>query len=443
MSVPTQRMSLGAGLSASYSYQTPNRLGSYANGFVSTDTIAASVWAGDSTTALCTPAVAWGGTAANGTVYTAATGAPITLWTITLAAADAGALSPGTYRLRVTATHGTATAWLWDGLLDVAGSPGTGTISGLITLTYAEQALSRFRLSRAERDFLPSIIQAASDGVRKWCGQRDFTRTTYAEEHVAELNGYIALRQYPCNSIGRIRGYPQTVLTARADNSVNQQAWINYPTTGDWASGNLTFTGIVLNTVASGVTTATPLLFATYPTIGALASAIAAVSSWSSYTTPVYALYPTTDLSPPGGVTAQGAMDESGVEFRAYTEDLALCRVDNKSGMVWVGRRRVGTAYGPRWGEDYEVLEDLGGGPVGRVQVTYDAGFATIPSPLQMATAELVKAIVERLRTDHQLMSESIGGQGNRFYQVASDLVGFLPKPVLQAISLYRRIGAR
>ena len=111
--------------------------------------------------------------------------------------------------------------------------------------------------------------------------------------------------------------------------------------------------------------------------------------------------------------------------------------------MLWVGRRRISTSFGPRWGEDWETIEDLGGTPVGRVQVTYDAGFTTIPTPVQFATAELTKALFERLRANHMLTSEAIGGAGSRAYQIAGELVGMLPKPVLQATSLWRRIGVR
>ena len=72
------------------------------------------------------------------------------------------------------------------------------------------------------------------------------------------------------------------------------------------------------------------------------------------------------------------------------------------------------------------------------MKVTYDAGFTIIPAPVQLACAELTKAIIERFRQDHQLESENISGAGSQAYKIAVPLIGFLPRPVLQGISLYR-----
>lgn len=439
---PPLRMDVAAGTTADWPWQTPNRDGTFGCGFVSTDAITAKVWAGDSTTVLCTPSVAWGGTL-NGVTYTAATGALITLWTITLGPSDAAGLAPGVYRLQVFGSHGGATGRLWDGLLEVRDSAGSGTVSGLITLTYAESALTRTRLSREERDFLPTLVTIASDEIVKWCGQRDFIRQTYTEEYTAELDGRVMLRQMPVNNVTRIMGYPQTVLCITGDTGSMQQAWISYSTTGDWYTNTLAFTGLVLNSVSAGVLSTTPILFAGYPTLAQLAAAIGAVPGWTANTQGGFAALPTTVLQPPGGVTAQGALSDDGVELQGYTEDLTTCRVDNAIGALWVGRRRiVGTTMG-RWGPEEAILDDVGGDLIGRVQVTYDAGFTVVPSVVQHATAMVVKGLVEEARHDHALLSESISGAGSRAYQMAEALVMGLPKPVLQRLSQYRIPRAR
>jgi hypothetical protein len=438
MARPTPRIRVVQGADLDRTWQTPNPDGSVGNVFVAGDPITAVVWMGDQEAVLATPAVVWGSQA-----VAAALGAPQTIWTIQLHASDTATIAPGRYRLQVFGTHSGRKGTLFDGLLDVADTAGTTVATDLITLTYAESACSRLRLIASERDFLPSLVAAASDTVRKWCGQRDFTRQTYVEEHQVELNGYVALRQYPVNNVTRIRGYPQTVLTISADPGVNQQAWIDYTTAGDWASGTLAYTGITLNWIQSGTAGSAPFLFTTYPTVGALQAAIAATAGWSAQTTAPFSLYPTSDLSPPGGLTSQGAIDDTGAEIRAYTEDLTLSRLDNRTGMLWCGRRRSGSAYGQRWGEDWEVLDESGGAPIGRIQVSYDAGFATVPAPVQLATAELVKALVERFRRDHGLSTESVSGAGSHAYSVAAELMGMLPVPVRQSLSLYRRISAR
>jgi hypothetical protein len=435
-------MNVAAGTQADWPWQTPNRDGTFGCGFISSDAITASVWAGDSTTVLATPSVVWGGTLA-GVTYTAAQGAPITLWTITLGPSDAAGLPPGVYRCQVFGTHNGAKGRLWDGLLDVVDSAGSSSQGGLITLTFAGSALTRTRLSREERDFLPSLITIASDEVVKWCGQRDFIRQTYTEEYTAELDGRVMLRQMPVNNVLRILGYPQTVLCITGSTGSMQQAWISYTTTGDWYTNTLSFTGIVLNSVSSGVSSSTTLSFASYTTIAQLAAAIGSVAGWTANVQGAFGLLPVTALQPPGGITAQGALDDDGVELQAYTEDLTTCRVDNAIGALWVGRRRiVGTVMG-RWGPEEAILDDVNGDLIGRVQVTYDAGFTVVPSVVQHATAMIVKGLVEEARHDHALLSESISGAGSRAYQVAADLVMGLPRPVIQRLSQYRMARAR
>jgi hypothetical protein len=445
---PPPRMHVGAGLAADYSFQTPARVPNpdgtpnFANGFVSADSIQATVWAGDGTTGLASPAVVWGGTL-QGVAYEPLAGAPITLWTITLGANDAGGLAPGVYRLRVTATHNSKTGWLWDGLLDVADSPGGAVGTGLITLTYAESALTRLRLSREERDFLPYLVTVASDEIVKWCLQRDFIRQTYTEEYRAELNGYVALRQMPVNNVLRIRGYPQTVLSVSGIPGTCQEAWLSYTTSGDWYTNTLVYTGIVLTSISNGITTTTPILFASCVTINDLATQISATPGFQAYTEGVFGLLPIGDLAPPGGVVAQGCLDDDGAELVAYTEDLTCSRLDNALGMLWVGRHRIsGTTQG-RWGPEEGLLDDTNGDFIGRVQVTYDAGFTVVPSVVQHATAMLVKALVEESRINHMLMSESISGAGSRAYAVAAELMTGLPRPVLQRLSQYRMLRAR
>ena len=75
--------------------------------------------------------------------------------------------------------------------------------------------------------------------------------------------------------------------------------------------------------------------------------------------------------------------------------------------------------------------------------MTYDAGFDAIPTPVQLATAELTKAMVERFRVDHMLSNESIGGAGSRAYAIAAELVGALPKPVREGLSKFMAIRVK
>jgi hypothetical protein len=439
--MPQARLKVVQGLARDFSYQTPNADGTYGCGFTSADGISAKVWVGDSEAVLATPTVAWGG-AIGAITYTAAQGAPITLWTISFNSADTASLTPGVYRCQVYATHGQRTGALFDGLLEVLATPGSGTDSDLVSFTEVETVLAPLRLKEVEREMITLLKAEASDAIRKWCGQRDFTRQTYTEEYVPELNGYCALRQMPVNNVTRIRGYLQTVMTISAQPGAFQHAWISYQTSGDWYTNTLSYTGLILNSTLNGTTTAsTPFLFALYPTLADLANAIMAVPGWIARTQGAFAAYPTSDLQQPGGLTAQGASTDDGCELRAYTEDLTTCKLDNATGMLWVGRFRIAGVYGYRWGPEAEVLEGFESGPIGRVQVTYDAGFSVIPTPVQLATAELVKARIQRLRKDLTLGMEENGIY--KYESIGPREIADLPYPIQCGLAKWRISRAR
>jgi hypothetical protein len=431
--MPVPRLKLVQGMSRDFPVQTPNGDGTVGSEFVSSDAIFAKVWAGDSEAALATPSCVWGTSS-----VTPAAGAPLTLWTIQFNGSDTSSLSPGLYRCQVFATHGSRTACLLDGLLELIDTAATSTDGDLVSFTYVETLLAPLRLKGTEREMIWLLKTEASDAIRKYCGQRDFTRKTYTEEYVAELNGWVALRQMPVNNVTRIRGYKQTVLSITAAPSVNQQAWVTMTTSGDWYTNTLVYTGITLNAVSNGTLTTNSFLFANNPTVASLAAAVAATPSWSALTTPVFGLYPSTDLSPPGGLTAQGAMDDDGCELQAYTEDLTCCKLQNNTGFLWCGRHRVASSFGQRWGEDWELLEDADG-PIGQIQVTYDAGFTIVPTPVQLACAELVGQRIMRLRKDLRLKRED---NGVYKYEISDKDIADLPYAMRCALGKWKMMRA-
>jgi hypothetical protein len=435
-----QRIKLVSGSARDVSYQTPNGDGSFGCGFTSSDTLSCIVWAGDQSVSVATPTVIWGNNGTGTAAVTAAAGAAITLWTITFQAADTASLTPGIYRIQVFGTHGSKTATLFDGILEIVSTAGSNSPADLVSYTTVETLLARLRLRESEREMIPFLVTEASQAVVKWCGQRDFIRQTYVQEYVPDLNGYCMLEQMPVNNVLRVRGYSQTVLTITAATSAFQQAWVNFSTSGQWYTNTLVYTGLVLNSISSGNLVATPLLYATYPTVNQLSSAVGSISGWSSLTQPTtYGLYPSTDLMSQG--TSQGAMTDDGCNLRAYTEDLSWTSLDNATGAFYAGRRRPScNQFGPQWGDDWQLLEEADSGPTGRIQVTYDAGFTVVPFPVQEAVTELVKASIERLRTDHQLGQED---NGVYKYKIEPSMVNFLPRPILQKLALYRMSRAR
>jgi hypothetical protein len=434
-----QRLKLIQGFARDVTLQTPNGDGTFGCGFVATDVLNSVIWSGDNAVGLAAPVVIWGNNSTTNPV-TAAAGAAITLWTITFQAADTATLAPGIYRLQVFATHASRTAALFDGTVEIVSTAGFNLPSDLVSYTTAETLLANLRLKEREREMLPFLVTEASQAICKWCGQRDFVVQKYVQEYLPDINGYVMLEQMPIINVIRVRGFSRTVLTITADPTAYVQAWVSFTTSGQWYDGSLATTGLVLNGVtptSGGEYNSTVFLYTTYQTVGALVAAVGAVAGWTATTTPTYQYYPTTDLVTNG--TSQGGFGD-GCSVRAYTEDLSWTNLDSATGAFYAGRRRIASALAYAWGDDFLLLEEAGGGPLGRIQVTYVAGFSPVPYPVQEATVALVKASIERLRTDHQMGEED---NGVYKYKIDPGLVGMLPKATLQKLALYRMSRAR
>jgi hypothetical protein len=349
-------------------------------------------------------------------------------------------LTAGTeYRLLIYALTSGEQVVAADCLFEVIASPGFVSPSppDLITYNYCLALISAGQtLDSNQTDALPFLITEASTLVRKEMGQRDFTRKVYTEEYNSQLNGFVALKQMPVNVVTRVQGYLQAALNITANSTSFTSAFVQWITTGDWYSGTLTYTGITLVSYQNGVEAQTPLLFSSYPTVTQLASAVGMVSGWAAYVSGNLGSFGTaTDLAAASTGTAQGAMDGDGCELLVYSEDLAVTKLENAIGFLWTGRRRIASAFGGRWGEDGGDLADMDSPSIGRVLVTYDAGFNTIPEPVQRAVVELVKISLFQLKMNDMLESERAGEYN---YKVTPDMWAALPSQVKQRLSMYR-----
>jgi hypothetical protein len=85
-------------------------------------------------------------------------------------------------------------------------------------------------------------------------------------------------------------------------------------------------------------------------------------------------------------------------------------------------------------GEDGGDLADMDAPQIGRVRVDYTAGFAIIPTPVQLATLELVKAKIMQLRRDEMLLGERAQEYS---YQINPEMFDAMPKHVLRGLSRY------
>lgn len=423
------RLNLVQGRSKDFARKTPNDDGTYGNVFSGSEAITYTVWPADSEVLVLT-----------------ASGQPNvwldptqSAWLISFSDAQTTLLTPGDYRLEVSAPVGTRTAVLFEGTLEVIATAGT-TVNAppdLATAYYVSRLLAQIPLSNVQIEALPDVISAASNLIRTWCG-RDFTRSNYKKAYNVALDGYVRLEQIPVNQVYFVQTTPQVALGITNSGPGVTQSWVYATTVGDVAMG-LSIVGITLVAFTNGVGSTGTITFTTNQTIQGLADAINALGGgWAANVQGGFGTWPVTALVWAG--TGQGATSPSGALISVYSAYSSQARLDpqdgHATGLVWVGRQGGGGGIGPRWGPDWQNWGYGGGGSGdGTVVVSWNGGFDVIPAIVQTATAELTKAILERFKMEAYLNSETAGAYS---YTIGLGLYHALPAPVREAISLFR-----
>ena len=276
-------------------------------------------------------------------------------------------------------------------------------------------------------------MSAASTLVESWCN-RLFARAVLDELYTVGPNQSLLLHQFPVNAIQRLATSPTAVLSiANTDTATNQRAVAALAATGSESAG-LVVTGLILTRWASGSAIASAVSFTSNETVAAVAAAVNALGGgWAASTPPGYASWPAADLRAPMGSTP--ALGGQGARFLAHVADLAF-DLDADTGIVALGQPAGNAIASPAWGPTWSTsLGDLAlyGGANG-VRCVYDAGFDVVPYDVQQATAELVKAMLERLATDSTLLAESDG----TYSWQGRGILDALPPSVKQTLALYR-----
>ena len=385
--------------------------------FTGSEPLTAAVWSGGQQATVFAPSVAWNS-------------GPLGLIDITYSPSNTATVPIGFYEVLISRTD--VVIALASGYLEVVPAPGTST-ADLCTIPYARMALASFTFTLPQLDFLPYAITLVSNAIKRYCGDRDFVQQDYVKEYEVYLDGTIMVDQLPLNQVKRIQASPCTALTITNSLSGASDAWTYFTFTGD-ASTTQTCTGISLNVINGGIQTTTSILFTAGETINALATAISAAGNgWSAVGDSTYGVWPVTELlgtERPGG--ALNLTDE-GATYDVYGEDLgADVQVEcYRTGVVRVGRQYRGT--GPKWGPDWAQFDS----PYikqGRVKVTYNAGYATIPTDVQWCVADLTKRLLILAQTDPVIQAESIEQYSTAYRQVL-DLMTAAHRQVL---SVYR-----
>lgn len=387
--------------------------------FEGTEALAATVSTGGTDAALLTLTPTWSA---------GQTAGSYTRVDLAYTSEQAASLAPGYYVVTTTlADNSAALAW---GLLTVLSAPGQQPAQDFLVSPAEVLGLLPDVATATTLASLPRVIGAATDAIRRYCS-RNFTRVTVTKEFRPSYEGLVRLDEIPVNQVLRIAAGRDNALSITGP-STAQIASVRSAFTGDLDSG-LTATGLILSSTSSAVATETTLLYADYPTLASLAAAVNAVGGWQATTQAGYSPWPSTELV--GTDAAQGAL--SGAMLDVYSEDVAMERLDPFTGMLQLGTGLYGSslntpAWGPDWGQFATPRFPT------RVRVTYDAGFATIPSPVVMAAIEIIQAAFSRLATDQALRSET----ADDYSYTLRDQLDAIPESARKALAPYRIYNA-
>ncbi len=422
MNRPTTTISVVHGATLNRVLQGYNDDGSIPTEFLDSDTLTGTVWLPPSSVAAISFTPTW--------FNAALCQVTVNLTNVQTATLSADAL----YNLQVFATRAGVTYcthWIY---LFVDPSAGAQVYAGppdLITLEYASVALSIFPMNPAQLNYLPQAISAASAAIRRYTGDRDFTRTTYVKDF-AVIQGQVRLDQFPVNQIIRAQSQPTNAITISNGSAQTAQALFTYTGTS-WLGQ--TVTGIMLNWTTNGVPGTASVAFTSNETISSLATAINAVGSGWSASVGGFGNWAVTELI--GGYIARGATG-GGAAFSVYAHDLTSACYFQDNGQL-IGVLNVGQQYqdgiGPRWGPTWTSWT----APVNTssvIHISYNAGFSAIPDDLQEATVEVVKAILVRLRLNPYLMSETADKYSYSLVNI--NMIRGLPQWVRDILSTYR-----
>lgn len=288
----------------------------------------------------------------------------------------------------------------------------TNSFTGLITAEFAASAITApaFQsLCASSPSAVEALVNAASTAIRAECKRR-FTQGTYTEYYSGTIPERdrlqeLVLAEYPIVSISRLAGASDTALNvAQTDTVTNQRATVATNTAG-----------VTVMRIASGVIYSNFFPYSEYPTIAALATAIADLGAgWATVPQTPYALWPSADLrAMQGAVTCLGEGIGTGLEI--FTEDITE--------MAWNGQMfgAFGDTYGWRLNPTAAII--AGSFPTGtlNIRVDYVGGYAIIPEDLQQATAQYAWEIFQATRFTMYQTSETMGpySQSNAMPKVA------------------------
>jgi uncharacterized membrane protein len=226
-------------------------------------------------------------------------------------------------------------------------------------------------------DRLNDLIPTACRLIDNWCDvePNGFASSTATEYYNGTGGPYLTLRRFPVTDQPLVN-FAAPALEITNTSSSNQKA-----------TASCNGTTLALSRTASGTTSTSSLTIASYATLDALATAITALGNgWSASVLDGYEDWPATDLKQTQGSLNAASGYRATFDLYADPPEYLRCNHD------------TGTLYAPCFPCGYR-----------NVQVTYTAGYSSIPDDLATAAAALTGALFRRSDRDVSLTGERLG----------------------------------
>lgn len=202
-------------------------------------------------------------------------------------------------------------------------------------------------------DNVDALIDASCQAVETYCG-RSFGQANYTELAQTSFNGSLILKNPPVAYVSQVAKYLHNVLS-------------------------ITGTGEAYTTDTSLVVSGNELLYSTYTTLSALATAISALSGFTASVESDYANVSSTDL-----VSGRYVTIDTSQYFPIWFKS-SISQVDSTSGILY-GLYSC-TLY----------------------RVKYRGGYATVPADIKYVVSQMVKRNYANI--PGPLLSEGLAGQ--------------------------------
>jgi hypothetical protein len=273
----------------------------------------------------------------------------------------------------------------------------------LIALARATELVPNFQSS--DNTVMQDCINAASDVIVRYCN-RDFVLTTYDELYDGTGARNLLLNQYPLTQVLRVMYNPINVLQLRmTDQTTSEATWRldgdsssppnpNYLYLLSWKTGvqtSVTIGPLTSSTPTVSVNGGTGTNISQLYTYNDLATAIntyAGTYGWSAQALGIYTTWPISQARPPQGGFSARWFGVSYLTLHSWTL--------------------------PAFEQNPDIGEIVS--PIGfemgyrNFRVIYQAGYSTVPNPVQQACAALAVSVYNSRAVNANLANENLGG---------------------------------